>query len=96
MIGSLLIIVIGIPYLIMVFITMIWTFRAEKYISLNGGKYSYRRAIGNALIGPFYLYNYYYEAFGTLSLNILELPNRTPEIKENLVDEVVETITDSS
>ena len=86
---------IFIPYWITVFLTLIWTFRAEKYISIHGGQYSYRRALGNSLIGPFYLYNYYYEAFGTLSLNVIETPEIS-EIEDNIIDDVVETVVEAA
>ncbi len=57
-------------YSIIVVITLVWSQNAEQYLYLHGEEYSYRRVFTNSLMGPFYIYNYYYYAFGTISLDI--------------------------
>ncbi len=58
-------------YAIIVSITLLYSITAENYIAAHGGKFSSSRAFFNSLAGPFYIYNTYYEVFGTYSLNIM-------------------------
>lgn len=64
---------------------MIYSFNAEGWLNMHGIPFSYIRGFKNGLRGIFYINNYYYDAFGTYSLDIYN-EVQIPEIS-SLIDE---------
>lgn len=63
-------ITVALPYGISVFIALIYALNAETWMSGHGHPFSYWRAFAKSFMGPFYIHNYYHQAFGTYSLDI--------------------------